>query len=299
MTLEQYGEKWVSVEGIRTRYFDAGEGEPVLMIHGGRIGDESAPGNAEEFEYNFPAIVDAGYRAISVDKLGQGYTDNPLHDEGYSLRGQAEHMAQFIRVLDAGPVHLIGHSRGAYIACRVALDFPDLVRSCVLIDTNSSSPGPGRNEIVFACNPHPAGTRAASEWVFRNYSFRGDHVTASWLDQVAKILAQKKYEVAIRKMKAEGLTETVFNPMLSEDREELFARLAMEGLLRPTLLIWAFNDPTATLDLGYGLFDLIGRHTPRCQMHIVNEAGHFSFREQPAVFNRVVVEFLAGVAHGV
>jgi 2-hydroxy-6-oxonona-2,4-dienedioate hydrolase len=299
MPLQQYGEKWIEAGGVQTRYFDAGEGEPVLMMHGGRIGDESAPGNAEEFEYNFSAIIEAGYRAISVDKLGQGYTGNPLRDEDYALRGQVAHMAQFMRALDAGPFHLIGHSRGAYIACRVVLEFPDLVSSCVLVDTNSAAPGTGRNEIVFACNPYPPGSRQASEWVLKNYSFRGDHVTPEWLDQVAKILAQEKYQAGVRKMKSEGVTETVFNPMLSEDREDTFVRLATEGLLRPTLLIWAFNDPTARLNLGYNLFDLVSRHTPRCQMHIINEAGHFSFREQPAIFNRVIKEFLQGVSYGV
>jgi pimeloyl-ACP methyl ester carboxylesterase len=299
MPLQHYGEKWIEAGGVKTRYFDAGEGEPVVMMHGGRVGDESAPGNAEEFEYQFPAFIDAGYRAISVDKLGQGYTGLPLRDEDYTLSGQAVHMAQFMEALGAGPYHVVGHSRGAYTASRVTLDYPDLVRSCVLIDTNSSAPGPGRNEIVFACSPHSPGTREASDWVLRNYSFSGDHVTASWLDQIAKILAQDQYQVGARKMKSGGLTETVFMPALSREREELFARIATEGLLRPTLLVWAFNDPTAPLKIGYDLFELIGRHNPRTHMHVLNEAGHFSFREQPAIFNRVVLEFLKGVNHGI
>jgi len=299
MPLQQYGEKWMDVGGIRTRYFEAGSGEPVLMMHGGTIGDASGAANAEEWEHNFPAIVEAGYRAIAVDKLGQGYTGNPLRDEDYSMRGQVAHMAQFMKALGHSAFHLIGHSRGGYVACRLTLEYPELVSSCVIVDSNTCAPGMGRNEIVFACNPHPQGSREASKWIFQGYSYRHDHVTDEWLSAVEKILAQEKYQVAVRKMNKEGLADTVFSPSLCHDRDELFARLEDQGLLRPILLIWAFNDPTATMDQGYRLYDLIARHQARCQMHVVNEAGHFSYREQPAAFNRVVKEFLQGVAHGI
>lgn len=295
----QYREQWVEVGGVRTRYFDAGAGEPVLLLHGGTIGDRSAAANAEEWEYNFPAIVEAGYRAIAVDKLGQGFTANPARDEDYSMRGQVRHMAQFMETQGGGPFHVIGHSRGGYVACRLTLEYPELVRSCVIIDSNTCAPGLGRNEIVFACDPHPPGSRASSEWVFRNYSYRPDHVTAAWLDTVDRILALEKHQVAVRKMHDEGLADSVFLISLAADRDELFARLAQEALLRPVLVVWTFNDPTATLDQGYRLYELIARHQSRCQMHVVNEAGHFAHREQPAVFNRVVREFLWGVRDGV
>jgi pimeloyl-ACP methyl ester carboxylesterase len=299
MSLRQFGERWIDVGGVRTRYFEGGSGDPVLLMHGGTIGDESAPGNAEEWEYNFPAIVAAGHRAIAVDKLGQGYTDNPLLDEDYSMAGQVTHMANFMRALPFGPFHLVGHSRGGYVACRLTLEFPELVSSCVIVDSNTCAPGIGRNEIVFACNPFPAGSREASGWILSGYSHRDDHVNDAWLDATEKILAQEKYQLAVRKMNLDGLAETVFSPTLCSDRDELFMRLEHEALLRPVLLVWGFNDPTATVDQGYRLFDLIARHQPRCQMHLLNEAGHFSFREQPAAFNRVVTEFLQGVEHGV
>jgi hypothetical protein len=35
MFLQEYGEKWVDVDGIRTRYFEAGSGLRVVLVHGG------------------------------------------------------------------------------------------------------------------------------------------------------------------------------------------------------------------------------------------------------------------------
>jgi pimeloyl-ACP methyl ester carboxylesterase len=46
------------------------------------------------------------------------------------------------------------------------------------------------------------------------------------------------------------------------------------------------------------LYDLIARKQPRTSLHVVNQAGHHSFRERAAEFNRVVAEFIEGVGHG-
>ena len=48
MFLSEFKEKWADVDGVRTRYFDEGQGAPIVFIHGGQCGDasgvESAPG---------------------------------------------------------------------------------------------------------------------------------------------------------------------------------------------------------------------------------------------------------------
>jgi len=298
LSLKQHPEKWIDAEGIRTRYFEAGDGPPVVFMHGGTIGDASGGANAEDWEFNFPALVEAGFRCFSIDKLGQGYTENPKRLEDWSMRGQVAHAASFLRAIGAGPCHLVGHSRGGYVSCRVTLDHPELVQSCVIIDSNTGAPGVGRNEIVFAGSPYPAGTVEAATHVYNGYAYRTDHVTADWIALKQKIVETEKNREAVRRMSSEGLFETVFQPSLRVDREEMFEQLDREGLLRPTLLVWGFNDPTAPIDLGYRLHELISRRQPRCQLHVLNEAGHHSFRERPQEFNRTLIEFFEGVAHG-
>lgn len=298
MSLQQYGEKFLEAGGARTRYFDAGDGPPILFLHGGNPGDASSAANAEDWERNFIDLIAAGFRCISIDKLGQGYTDNPQCDEDWSLRGQVAHAASFITALGIGPVHLVGHSRGGYVACRVTLDHPALVISCIIVDSNSCAPGAGRNEIVHALNPHPTGSRAACVHVYEAYSWGSEHITDEWIDLKQKIVDSEKNQAAVARMKKEGLGETVFNPLLVTDREVMFARLREAALPRPALLFWGYNDPTAPVEQGFALFELIGRHQPRCQLHIVNHAGHHSFRERAPEFNRVLAEFCTGVDHG-
>jgi pimeloyl-ACP methyl ester carboxylesterase len=43
------------------------------------------------------------------------------------------------------------------------------------------------------------------------------------------------------------------------------------------------------------LFELIADSNPRAEMHIINEAGHFCYREQPEVFNQIVNGFVGRV----
>ena len=297
MFLQDYGEKWVDVDGIRTRYFEGGTGRPVVLVHGGTKGDGSGGANAEDFHLNFEELAKK-FHVISVDRLGQGYTDNPKRDEDWTMGAAVRHMAGFLKALDRGPYNLVGHSRGGYVVARVTLDHPRLVESCVMIDSNTASPGPGRNEIVFALNPYKAGTLEASRWTYEKYSCTTQHVTNAWIDMKQKITELPKNKIAIAKMKDEGFLHTRFLPELLEDKEEFFSRLEKDGMLRPIMLFWGYNDPTAPLDLGLELYDLIAKHQPRTSFHIVNQAGHHSFRERAAEFNRVVAEFIEGVAHG-
>jgi 2-hydroxy-6-oxonona-2,4-dienedioate hydrolase len=282
MSLKRYGEKWIDAEGTRTRYFEA---------------DVSGAANAEDWDRNFSPLVEKGYRCIAIDKLGQGYTDNPKAPADWTMAGQVRHVQSFLKALGAGPCHLVGHSRGGYVACRVTLDTPELVTSCVIIDSATGSPGLERNGIVFAEDPHPPGSRESAIYVYQNYSFGSEHITDEWVDLKYKIMQLDKSRAASKAMK-EGLYENVFLPGLLADRKTMFSLLEREGLLRPTLLVWGFNDPTAPLAHGYALYDLLVRHQPRTQMHILNQAGHHSFREQAPEFNRVVHEFLTGVSYG-
>jgi 2-hydroxy-6-oxonona-2,4-dienedioate hydrolase len=297
MFLQEYGEKWVDVDGIRTRYFEAGAGRPLVLVHGGTKGDSSGGANAEDFHLNFAALAEK-FHVISVDRLGQGYTDNPKRDEDWTMAASVRHFAGFLKALGHAPYNLVGHSRGGYVVARTTLDFPRLVESCVLIDSNTASPGPGRNEIVFALNPHKPGTLESSRYVYEHYSCTTQHVTNAWIEMKQKITELPKNKIAIAKMKDEGLLHTRFLPELLEDKDEFFAKLERVGMQRPIMLFWGYNDPTAPLDLGLKLYGLIAERQPRASFHIVNQAGHHSFRERAAEFNRVVTEFIEGVAYG-
>jgi 2-hydroxy-6-oxonona-2,4-dienedioate hydrolase len=110
-----------------------------------------------------------------------------------------------------------------------------------------------------------------------------------------RVAATEKYQEAVRKMEDVGLRTTCFLPHLARQKDETLGIIRDRGLGKPTLLAWSYQDPTATIDQGYALFDLIARNTPDSRMYIYNRSGHFSYREHPAEFNEMLRSFIQRV----
>ena len=88
------------------------------------------------------------------------------------------------------------------------------------------------------------------------------------------------------------LRNTQFFPQLGAQKAESLTWILEGRLKTPTLLIWGQNDPTATIGMGHALFELVAGSAPRAEMHILNEAGHFYFREHPEAFNETPRAFI-------
>ncbi|MCY4489303.1 MAG: alpha/beta hydrolase [Deltaproteobacteria bacterium] len=284
-------EKFVDVDGIRTRYFEKGSGENLVLIHGGVFGSNDAADCSLDWGLNFDALAQ-WFHVYAMDKLGQGLTDNPPGDDAYTMAATVRHAIGFLEALKLGAVHVVGHSRGAYVAARMTLERPDLVRSCIPVDTNTLAPGMGRNHIVFADTPEPRLTRESQRWVIERYSYSGAHITEDWLDSMTEIAQLPKYQETVDRMVTRGLRKSLFLTKHSLQKEETLGWIRDRGLQRPTLLVWGYNDPTATLAQGLRLFELLAMRERRSQMHIINRAGHFSYREHPREFNEVLRGFI-------
>ncbi|NIM18937.1 MAG: hypothetical protein GTO51_00955, partial [Candidatus Latescibacteria bacterium] len=92
-----------------------------------------------------------------------------------------------------------------------------------------------------------------------------------------------------------GLKQKLFLPQLAMDKEETLNWIQEGRLKTPTLLIWSYNDPTASIPRGLALFDLVVGSAPNSQMHIFNRSGHFCYREHPQAFNDVVRAFVESI----
>ena len=285
------GEKFIDIDGIRTRYFEAGTGPVVVLFHGGHFGSHDAADCAEDWSLNFDGLA-KWFHVYAVDKIGQGFTDNPKRDEDYTMAMVVQHAFGFLKALGLRKVHPVGHSRGAYLVARLVLEHPELFDSCILVDTNTLAPGISKNETVMANPPQPRLGRESQRWVLQKYSYGFEHITEEWLDVMMRVAALPKYQEAVRKMEEVGLRTTRFLPHLARQKDETLGIIRDRGFGMPTLLAWAYNDPTATVDQGHALFDLITRSTPDSRMYIFNRAGHFSYREHPAEFNDMLRGFI-------
>ena len=112
------------INGVSVHFVEHGTGTPLVALHGAGV-------DHREIEAALEAIVpDTGYRRIYPDLPGMGYStadDLTGNDDVVKLLGR------FIDDLAAGPVLLLGHSYGAYLARGLAAQRPDVVLGLALL----------------------------------------------------------------------------------------------------------------------------------------------------------------------
>jgi hypothetical protein len=86
-----YQAKFIDVDGIRTRYYDEGKGEAMVLIHGSRF---SPWGSANTWTLNIGGLSKR-FRVLAADKLGSGMTNNPKSKDGYTQHAIVQHMYRF------------------------------------------------------------------------------------------------------------------------------------------------------------------------------------------------------------
>lgn len=115
--------RFVSIDGARLHYVEAGEGPPILIIHG--LG-----GQLRNFSYALLERLAKKNRVILVDRPGAGHSPRI---RGYGI---ADHAALITRFLDALEIErpiVVGHSFGGAVALALALDHPGHVGRLMLI----------------------------------------------------------------------------------------------------------------------------------------------------------------------
>ncbi|MGQ3032023.1 MAG: alpha/beta fold hydrolase [Shinella sp.] len=111
-----YRSRFVSVDGIRTHYLEAGEGPVVVLLHSGEFG-----GCAElSWEYLIPRLAEH-FRVIAPDWLGFGQTAK-IHDFDGKRARMIAHMARFLDVLAIDRASFIGNSMGATFLLQIAAE---------------------------------------------------------------------------------------------------------------------------------------------------------------------------------
>jgi pimeloyl-ACP methyl ester carboxylesterase len=121
----------VDANGVTYHYEIRGQGEPLLLLHGGL-------GTSDMFAPVIPAF--AGNReVISVDLHGHGRTT--LGEREISLIDMADDIAAVVRQIDYRQVDVLGYSLGGGVALRLAIQHPDLVRRLVLVSTPFGTSG--------------------------------------------------------------------------------------------------------------------------------------------------------------
>lgn len=105
-------------------YLEAGQGEPILLLHG--LG-----GTKASFLPTVSALADE-YRLIAPDHLGFGESDKPIAAP-YDARYFAAGITALMNELDIDRAHVVGNSMGGRVALELGFSNPDRVRKLVLL----------------------------------------------------------------------------------------------------------------------------------------------------------------------
>ena len=283
--------KTIDIEGVETSYHVAGNGQPIVFIYGGNFGSANSAPSAHAWNLNFVPLAER-FQVVAFDKIGQGFSGNPLRDEDYSMAAVVRHAAAFMSALKLPPAHVVGHSRGGFAATRLALEYPHLVRSLTIVSSGTLSPRVSTNEVALSKCPYPPFTRDSARWVYEGYCFSPITVTDEWIDKVYEVLQLPKYRESVKKIVDEQLGALVFLPELAKQKRETLQWLSEGRLQRPTQIVFGRNDPTVAIEGAFDLFEAVAAHQRKTELHIFNQAGHFSYREHPERFNALLADFV-------
>ena len=113
----------VAVNGVLMWFDERGEGDPLVLLHGGLTDSRDFSGNLDTLASRF--------RLLLPERRGHGHTADAAGP--ITLELMAQDTIAFLAKLVRGPVRLVGYSAGATVALRVAVGRPDLVDRLVLI----------------------------------------------------------------------------------------------------------------------------------------------------------------------
>ena len=119
-----------SVNGIDLYYEVAGQGEPIVFVHGLGSSTRDWQSQVEFFSES--------HRVVTVDLRGHGQSSKPAKD--YSIHQFADDLGQLLEKTENTPAHVVGLSLGGMVAMELAVSRPNLVRSLVIVNSGPEMP---------------------------------------------------------------------------------------------------------------------------------------------------------------
>jgi pimeloyl-ACP methyl ester carboxylesterase len=285
--------KFIDAGGVRTRYYDEGSGEPIVLVHGTGF---SGVASANTWSLNIPGLSER-LHVYAPDKLASGLTDNPQSDDDLNIRGEVNHLYSFVKALGLTRFHLVGQSRGGGAAFLFAVAHPEMVKTLVIVDSATIAPVAGddrdkRRARLFANCPkeeNDRGDQFRCEQSALYYDPKA--VTDDFVASAAYMWRQPKAKETARRMTREVRRSGEL--ISSEMVHNAYHRILTEDVLNmPVLIYWAKNDPSVLPEQAYALYNIVAESNPRAWLLFTNRGGHFHYREHPEEWNRNVINFV-------
>jgi pimeloyl-ACP methyl ester carboxylesterase len=270
----------VELHGHRVSYLIAGEGPPILLIHG-------IAGRSEQW-LDSMALLAESHTVVAPDLLGHGRSAKPRGD--YSLGAYASGLRDLLVTLDLSKATVVGHSLGGGIALQFAYQFPERTGRLVLV----SSGGLGRevhpllraatlpgSELVLPLISNDtvrnAGT-AVSQLVGR-LGFRAGPDIAEFARGYGSLSDGDARQAFIHTLRA--VIDHGGQRVNASDRLYLAEDV-------PSLIVWGRRDPIIPVSHS----GIAHRGMPGSRLEVFDDSGHFPQLDDPVRFARTLADFI-------
>lgn len=262
------------------RYHEAGDGPPLLMLHGsgpGVTGWRNYRGNLAFFAQHFRCLV--------LEFPGFGVSDD---FGGHPMLDAQKAAVVFADALGLDQVDIIGNSMGGGVGINFAINHPDRVRRLVAIGgigTNIFGPGPSEGiRLLQEFTEDPTRARLV-DWL-NSMVYDPALVTDELIEERWALATGPETLESARRMYGKAAFAAMLETMRNADFPLPWA--IMHKVKAPTLLTWGRDDRVSPLDMA-----LIPMRTiPNAELHVFPNCGHWVMIEAKAAFERTVLSFL-------
>jgi pimeloyl-ACP methyl ester carboxylesterase len=253
-------EGMATLPDTRLWYWDTGgTGQPIVLTH-------PATGSALIWGYQQPAFAKAGYRVIGYSR--RGYINSAPFDKDKPGNGSVD-LLNLMEFLGIRKFHLVASAAGGSIASDFAFSYSDRLYSLTI---SSNSFGVRDGEIAKA-----AAFIRPKGWDDMPAEFRelGPSYRAANPEGVKRWM----------ELEHKALIGPIFRQPLKND----ITQARLRELKVPTLII----SGAADMSTSPAMARMLAAEIPNSEIAYIPEAGHSSYWEQPELFNRAVLEFIA------
>lgn len=263
--------KFVTVNGTRIHYAEAGSGEPVVLIHG-------FPQNWYMWRNIIPGLA-RHYRVIALDMRGAGWTDAP--QGGYEKDALADGIAAFMDAVGAPRARVAGHDWGGFVGFMLALRHPEKVSHYLALDIATPWPNPRALPMAWKLAYQPIlGTPGVGAALLRQPAFIKSMLWAasrnrSWSDADVDVFAGTYRDAAHARAGSE-----IYRTFVTRELVPWATGKYRAQQLRPsTLLLVGEHDAVIRPELIEGY----ERYSRKMRAEFIPGAGHFLPEERPDI----------------
>lgn len=262
---------------IELYYEDHGAGKPIVLIHGWPLSGRS-------WEYQIPALIEAGYRVITYDRRGFGKSSQPWN--GYDYDTLAADLNQLVEHLDLQGATLVGFSMGGGEVARYVANYgTSRVKKAVfaaavppyLYNTEDNPDGPMDD----------AGIADFESGVKKDRIAFLEDFTKTFFAGAQSDLVSEPFRLYNRDIAAGASPKGTLDCIGAFGRTDFREDLAKFNI--PTLVIHGDSDDIVP-------FEASGKRThetiPGCQLALIEGGPHGLNATHPTEFNRALLEFL-------